>query len=69
MQPSNNHKSRDIVDIHITLVKLKGPNYLWCAKVVRVYIRENGKLQHLVEDPPLGNLKFLMTRNKMTSWL
>ena len=68
MQPSNNHKSRDIVDIHITLVKLKGPNYLWCAKVVRVYIRENEKL-HLIEDPPLGNLKFLMTRNKMTSWL
>lgn len=69
MQPSNNHKSGDIVGTQITLVKLKGPNYLWCAKVVRVYFRENEKLQHLMEDPPLGDLKILMTRNKMTSWL
>ena len=49
---SSDNKSGDSVGIQITSVKQKGPNYLLWSKVMRVYIETNGKLKHLVKDPP-----------------
>ena len=54
---SNDYKTKDSVGIQITLVKLKGPNYLLWAKAVMVIIGAKGKLKHLMKYPPLQGSK------------
>ena len=63
---SNDYKTKDSVGIQITLVKLKGPNYLLWAKVVRVYITTKEKPKHVVEDHSPQESNNLMSGNKIT---